>query len=335
MHEKGIIHNDLHPNNFLVKDDMIYALDGAAVKRISRSRIKTIPGLKNLSVLLCQVNRISDELLFDLVDVYAKTRDLKNIREATSTLQKFMAKSHQRMTNRYLKKIYRNSTEIISKKSFSSFMLCRRSYYTPEMASFLKNPDTAFHDSGKTILKAGNSATVIRYHIDGNDLVIKRYNMKNRRHALRRAFKKTRADISWRGAHLLMQNRINSSTPIAIMEIRFGPFRNKAYFICEYVKGKNVIDYFQNSKTEDIFKMAQSIIGVFLKFKSLMISHGDMKGTNMIIREGAPVLIDFDSMARHKMKTRFLHAHEKDVNRFLKNWQTNSDILKILKEIHL
>ena len=280
------------------------------------------------------MNRLSNDLFHDLVDVYAKTRNLNNVPKITAMLKKHIKKSHQRMTSRYLKKIYRNSTDIVCKKNFSSFMLCRRSHFTPEMASFLINPDTAFNGPGKTILKAGNSATVVRYRIDGLELVVKRYNMKNWVHTLRRAFKKTRADISWRSAHLLMQNRINTSRPLAMMEKRFGPFRNKAFFICEYVKGEDAIQYFQNADAECISQTAQSIMSVFSKLKSLMISHGDMKATNIIIQGGEPFLIDLDSMARHRIKTRFFHAHKKDINRFLKNWQDHPVILKLFKGMH-
>ena len=334
LHEKGIIHNDLHPDNFLVKDDIIYALDGAAVEQKSNTPLKTNVSLENLSILLSQVDLSKNDLFYDLVGVYTNIRNFKNVDGIEDKLKKYIAISRKRLTGRYLEKIYRNSTKILCKKSFSSLILCRREYLTPAMICFLNNPDVAFENPDQSLLKAGNSATVIRHNIDGIELVIKRYNMKNIIHAVRRAFKKTRADISWRSAHLLMKNRINTSRPVAMIEKRFGPFRNKAFFICEYIRGEDARHYFPNSGTEDASYMGQSIIRLFTRLKSLMISHGDMKATNIIIRDEEPFLIDLDSMTLHKRKARFLRAHKKDVNRFLKNWRNYPEISNVFKKLH-
>lgn len=334
MHETGILHNDLHPNNFLLKDEMIYALDGAAVEQISDTPLKKDVGLKNLSILLAQINITGNDLFYNLIEAYAERRNFKNVAGTAGKLEKLIAKNRKQMTDRYLKKIYRNSTQVVSRTSFSSSMLCRRKYYTPEMASFLKNPDVAFHDPGRSILKAGNSATVIRHNIDGIEIVVKRYNMKNSFHAMRRAFKKTRADISWRSAHLLIKNRINTSKPIAMKEKRFGPFRNKAFFVCEYIKGEDVRQYLLKAGVADASHMAEEIISLFTRLKSLMISHGDMKFSNIIIQNEEPFLIDLDSMAMHKLNARFFYAHKKDVNRFLKNWQDHPEILNMFNRLH-
>jgi tRNA A-37 threonylcarbamoyl transferase component Bud32 len=222
--------------------------------------------------------------------------------------------------DRYLKKIYRKSTETVCIKSFTSFLLCKRASYTPGMASFLKNPDVAFDRPGSTILKRGNSATVVRFKVDGLDFVVKRYNVKNHIHALKRAFKKSRADRSWRGAHLLLEYGIKTPKPVALKEIRLGPFRNRAYLICDYVEGISARDYFKAPQSKGEREPAHKIIRIFERLKSLQVSHGDMKDTNIIIQDGEPFLIDLDSMTAHKSRARFARARCKDVSRFMKNW---------------
>lgn len=333
IHHKGILHSDLHPDNFLLKNDTIYALDGASIKQISARPLKKHLSLENLSVMLSQINIQSKNLLYDLARAYAGIRKYNNISQVADTLEQLIKKSHGLRTVKYLKKIYRNSTKIICQKSFSSFLLCHRKYYTPEMESFLQNPDIAFDNPGASLLKAGNTATLVLYKIDGIELVVKRYNMKNRFHALRLAFKKSRADISWRSAHLLMKSRINTPKPIAIKEVRFGPFRNKAFFICEYIKGESARKFLCGAKAEDVKITSESIIEVFKKFKFLKISHGDMKATNIIIQDNTPYFIDLDSMSWHKSKFLFSHAWKKDINRFMKNWKNNFQIVELFKEL--
>ncbi len=333
IHQKGILHSDLHPDNFLLKNDTIYALDGASIKQVSTRPLKKDISLENLSIILSQINIQSKNLLYDLAMAYAGIRKYNNISQVADTLEKFIKKNHGLRTVKYLKKIYRSSTKIICQKSFSSFMLCHKKYYTPDMESFLQNPDIAFDNPGASLLKAGNTATIGLYKIDGIEVVVKRYNMKNKFHALRLAFKKSRADISWSSAHLLLKNRINTPKPIAIKEERFGPFRSKAFFICEYIKGESARNFFCNANANGDKIIAESIIDVFKRFKYLKISHGDMKATNIIIKDNKPFFIDLDSMHWHKSKLLFSHALKKDIDRFMKNWRHNLQIAGLFKEL--
>jgi tRNA A-37 threonylcarbamoyl transferase component Bud32 len=229
--------------------------------------------------------------------------------------------------------------EIISKKTFRYLTFCRQDRYTPEMKSFLEDPEIAFtgldDSSNNLLLKKGNSATIVRYKLDGHDLVIKRYNMKTRVHALRRAFKCTRANHSWHYAHIIKDIGIDTPLPIAIKEKRWGPFRNKAFFICEYVKGPTVLDYFQDPQFTDndksmIAKQITEMLGIL---KSSMISHGDMKATNIIIHKDKPFLLDLDSMVARRSKRRFIRAWKKDIKRFMKNWKDLPEISQLFNQL--
>ena len=334
IHQKGLIHNDLHPDNFLLKKETIYALDGASIRQVSATKpLKKKVSLKNLAVIISQINFVDSSLLYHLATAYAEERKYNKADQTARRLEIFIQKSHESRTAKYLKKIHRSSTQIVCKKSFSSFVLCQRKYYTSAMESFLQNPDMAFHNPGTSLLKAGNTATVVCYKIDGKQLVVKRYNMKNRFHALRLSFKKTRADISWRSAHLLLRNRINTPKPVAIKEIRFGPLRNRSFFIYEYIKGKNARQFFLDAKTEEAKILAESIINLFYKLKSLKISHGDMKATNIMIHDNKPFFIDLDSMRWHKRELRFSHAWEKDIKRFMKNWDKSPELAGLFKRL--
>jgi len=334
IHQKGLIHTDLHPDNFLLKKETIYALDGASIRQVSAAKpLKKETCLKNLAVIFSQINFVDSSLLYDLATVYAEERKYNRADQTARRLEIFIRKSHESRTAKYLKKIHRRSTQIVCKKSFSSFLLCQRRYYTSAMESFLQNPDMAFHNPGTLLLKAGNTATIALYKIDGKQLVVKRYNMKNRFHAFRMSFKTTRADISWRSAHLLLKNRINTPKPVAVKKIRFGPLRNRSFFIYEYIKGKNARQFFLDTKADEAETVAESIINLFYKLKSLKISHGDMKATNIIIHDNKPFFIDLDSMKWHKRELMFSHAWKKDMKRFMKNWDNRPEVAGLFKKL--
>lgn len=332
IHQAGFQHNDLHLDNFLVKDKTLYALDGAALEE-NPAPLDIRASLKNLAVLFAQ-REVRDKALFKaLVSVYCSTRGVECSNGLVSQLQQYIAEHQQNRTRRYLKKIYRASTETVCQKSFRSFILCKRTSYTPAMAAFLKDPDIAFDRSDTPMLKRGNTSSVVRFKVDGKDLVVKRYNVKNPVHGLRLAFKKSRADRSWFGAHLLLESGIRTPRPIAMKEARFGPLRNRAWLICDYVKGISAREYFQQPAFKDGNNPGQQILRMLEQLKSGRISHGDMKATNIIIHDGKAFLIDLDGITLHKTRACFARARRKDVKRFMKNWTRLPEVAKLFRTL--
>jgi hypothetical protein len=58
-----------------------------------------------------------------------------------------------------------------------------------------------------------------------------------------------------------------------------------------------------------------------------------MKGTNIIINQGRPVLVDLDAMCMHISRRRFDYAHKRDINIFLTNWPDTSDVSKLFRAL--
>ena len=210
-------------------------------------------------------------------------------------------------------------------------MLCKRAYDTPEMTAFLHNPDRIINDPKSLFLKKGNSSTVIRIKIDEHDLVVKRYNIKNISHRLRRFLRPSRALHSWKSAHLLQMLGIATPMPVAILERRFGYFRSKAYFVYEHIDGPNAIDFFNHGNEQQKLVVAKRILDIFKNLAIAKISHQDMKGTNIIIHQEHPVLVDLDAMSMHISRRRFVRAHQRDISIFLENWKTVPEIDAMFK----
>ena len=142
-------------------------------------------------------------------------------------------------------------------------MVCDRTYYDDAMAAFLNNPDAVLKDG--RILKDGNSSTVFLIDLSGRLLVVKRYNMKNMWHALRRSYRQSRAWVSWRNAHLLKSIGINTPNPVAMMEKRLGPLRSVSYILTEYIDGTDIYHLLNSDKAEEI-----DLIGLVKQFGELL-----------------------------------------------------------------
>ncbi len=56
-----------------------------------------------------------------------------------------------------------------------------------------------------------------------------------------------------------------------------------------------------------------------------------MKATNIIIHNYKPYLLDLDSMKAHKNKYMFMRAWQKDMKRFMKNWNDLPEINQLFE----
>ena len=226
-----------------------------------------------------------------------------------------------------------NRDDLFLHKSLRLFLVCSRKYYTPEMASFLSDPDKFLDDSSTRFFKRGRTSTVAMVVINDRPLVVKRYNIKGILHGIRRAFMITRAEHSWRNAMRLKEIGIKTPEPVGFVEKRFGLLRSTAYFINEFVEGPRAVDFFRKEAPKEKARVAAEIVEIFNKLKSFKISHGDMKATNILITNGRPSLVDLDAMRIHSINTLFKRAYRKDILRFFKNWRNIPQAKSLFEEI--
>jgi tRNA A-37 threonylcarbamoyl transferase component Bud32 len=247
-------------------------------------------------------------------------------------LTKEIRYQHKKNKKKYLKKIYRECSAFICQKSWNRFLVYDRSYNTEKMVRFLTDPD-ALIDMHR-LLKKGNTATVALVEVDGQCLVVKRYNIKNTWHALRRCSRPSRAWNSWRNAHRLVVLGIPTPKPIALLEKRWGPFRFQAYFITEYVDGINVYHLLHSESKKEIKHedLVEQFGNLLQKLANALISHGDFKATNFIFSGGELIVTDLDAMYEHRFATQFHRQFRKDCQRLMKNWTNLPKIYKMFRD---
>jgi len=334
MHQAGIKHLDLHLNNFLIKNDEIYTIDGTSIKWNKNSLpLKMGDRINNLALLFAQFTIPDYIIVSDLYAEYIKASGFNDTKDILEKLQLRIKRWRKWRINNYLRLNSKEYSELICGKSFTRFMLCKRAYDTPAMTAFLDDPDKIINNPKSLFLKKGNSSTVIRIKIDQHDLVVKRYNIKNIRHRSRRFLRPSRATHSWQSAHLLLMLGIATPMPVAMLERRFGYFRSKAYFVCEHIDGPNVIDFFNDGSLQQKRNVAKRISDIFKILAIAKISHQDMKGTNIIIHQKFPVLVDLDAMRMHISRRRFENAHRRDRSIFFENWKMSPEVDAMFKDL--
>ncbi|HLB57431.1 MAG TPA: lipopolysaccharide kinase InaA family protein, partial [Gammaproteobacteria bacterium] len=326
QHVLGILQRDLHLKNFLVTQRKIYTLDGASITTFGEPLDKKI-SLTNLGLFFAQLGVGTDDLQEDFFKYYAKLRGWPIKNSDLTTLRSIVIQSNQKRQQRFQKKVLRNCTAFSKTKTSKQWMMQDRGYLSSEFTQFLKNPDKAF-STASHLLKAGRTTSVAKIKINNHLFVVKRYNIKNSLHALRRCLRETRAVTSWRLAQQLRLFCIPTAKPVACIEYRFLGLRSKSYFIMEYIEGPHLGNYFSRYRYGDAEaeKVAERVVNLFKNLGELRMTHGDLKMTNILVANNHPVLIDLDGMIAHRSAASFRRAFKKEINRFMKNWEDQPDV---------
>lgn len=323
QHVLGLLQQDLHLKNFLTTRKQIYTLDGGGIQKFPDILDKN-QSMDNLGLFFAQLGVGSEHLQSSLFKIYAKSRGWRIKQADVDFLKALVIRKNKERWMRYQKKIMRTCSSFVRVNKLKQSYIYDREYKSNELLDLLQNPEGFFTLPSASMLKDGRSSTVIKVTVNGRELVVKRYNLKNAWHWLRRCLRATRAEVSWRLSQKLRLFGIATAKPVAYVENRFFGFRSTSYFVMEYVQGDNLGKYFSNPALKnaiDESKVAKMVVNTVLNLAKLKITHGDLKMTNILIEGEKPVLIDLDGMKEHATTFGFKRTFKKEIKRFMKNWQ--------------
>lgn len=320
-HSKGVIQRDLHINNFLLVGQQLCTLDGSDINSFDKDDESAV--CNNLAQLFAQFYPSYDKSIASALNTYFQHRQWTNKQNLLSKVITETLCEREKRKYDFMAKTRRECSLFCVKKTSSQWVVYAEKYHSNDLLNLIASPDD-FINTGQ-YLKQGKSSTVSIITVGEKKWVIKRYNIKDWKHFLSRALRPSRALKSWHNANLLKFYGIPSPDPVAIIEKCFGFVRKTAYFISEYVPGETYHDFLYLSGPTDEKKrsIAQSVCKLFRSLKKLNISHGDLKISNLMIKNDMVSLIDLDAMQQHTRQNNFQKSHKKDVKRFFKNWEND------------
>lgn len=322
LHNHGVVQNDIHLGNFLLSDQRLYTIDGGDIVKKSAPPLSEKPSLHNLGMFFAQFYPRYDEFVELVLPAYESVRGWKADSSRLAVVLRDIRKNREKRKQQCINKAFRECTRFICNSSFARFEVCERKACTPGMQQLISDPDKMIAE-GK-LLKDGNSSTVALVKVDGKDYVVKRYNFKHLRHRIRRLFRRSRAWHSWANACRMEFLGIRAVRPVALIEERFGPVRGVAYFVTEYVEGLDALKLLHSLKNPN--GEVEALSSLLLDLSESRISHGDLKATNFVMSSEGPVILDLDAMREHKNHDSFRRAFNRDVDRFMKNWQDHPEL---------
>ena len=325
MHALGLVQEDAHLGNFLLKNGWLYVIDGDAIRE------STSPAdcAANLALLFAQLQPPAEAALRPaLLAAYLSGNPGAAIDAAQ--LAAASARARQARLVDYLDKSLRDCSLFASARRLDRFFSIVRAEF-PLLAPLIHDPD-AWLAKGLP-LKRGRTATLSRVEVNGRQLVVKRYNIKGPGHALSRSWRPSRAWHSWLEGHRLNFLGIATPRPLALIEQRAGPLRGKAWLISDYCAGASLADRYPDPDTAPPAAELDAIGALLRQLVAARISHGDLKASNLLWCDGKPQLIDLDAMRQHTTDAAFRRAWRKDSERFLRNWPAGSALRRALEGV--
>lgn len=329
LHAHGLWQSDLHLDNLMRRQQRLYLIDGGGVraehtgKPLSRDIV-----LDNLALFFAQLPRTLEPFIEELLVSYLLVNDA-NALPVEALLSKIEAARRRRLTD-YLRKIGRDCTAFSVRRDRNGLVAVRRERQA-QLAALLMAPDRFVSDG--VSLKQGASATVARIDVDGSPLVVKRYNIKGLAHWLKRCWRPSRAWHSWVEGHRLILSGIATPQPLAVIETRRLGLRSRSFLITEYVAGQDIIarfgPYMDGAPPEHELQALEQLLQALIRER---ISHGDLKGTNLLWQDDRWVLIDLDALHQHRGFETFRQAFAKDRARLLRNWPVDSALYRLLDQ---
>ena len=328
LHAAGYGHADLHLGNVLLAGGRSYLIDGDAVQAFpADAGARAKAQLANLALCLVQLPLWTVPWWAQGLKVYAAAGAAVPAREALDVAVRL---ARGRRLRRFLSKTGRDCSEFSIERRLSRVVGCVR-VLRETLLPLLGAPD-AWVAQG-AMLKDGGTCTVVRAMAGNLDCVVKRYNLKNLRHALSRSWRPSRAWHSWRAGHLLRHLGVATPEPLAVLEERFGPLRRRAFLVTRHCPGRSLQEQLDAGRKPDR-EEAAALLELFSALHSMRIEHGDLKATNLLWLDGQLWVIDLDAMHRHASTTSYLRAWRRDRRRFLANWPEGS-VLRCWLETNL
>ncbi|MEZ5490055.1 MAG: lipopolysaccharide kinase InaA family protein [Gammaproteobacteria bacterium] len=327
-HQQGLWQQDIHLGNFMALDGTMYLLDSAEFKSENPGMLLSeAQRLSNLALFFAQFSVYRDPRVRVMVEAYNSELPGNGAIADITNLQALIRQARERRLDKYQSKLFRETSAFHVEHRRDRRLLCNRKIMSEEFRDFLQNPDSYLEQG--TLLKGGNTTTVGQVAVGGTDYVLKRYNIKNRLHGLRRMLRASRASRSWRSGLVLEMLGVTTARPLLMLEKRQAWYlRRESYILYELVKGQTVPEVLGSAGlSPQVRDRIFESFGQFLEvLRRYMISHGDLKASNFIYANDELVLLDLDATTRHSLRLTFRRAFRKDLERFLKNFSEDSGL---------
>lgn len=153
-------------------------------------------------------------------------------------------------------------------------------------------------DEAQGRFRTHKRSTVVRATLAGTDVVIKRFNPQTLAKRMKLLVLPNPALRAWRNAAVVTGCGLHTARPIGCISRRDGNGLLRHYLITDYLSGPSAEAYFRDETIPAAARAAaaERILEALRTLHQAGYVHGDLKGRNIILQDGAPCFIDLDSL---------------------------------------
>jgi tRNA A-37 threonylcarbamoyl transferase component Bud32 len=269
MHDRGVVQQDLHLANILVRREPF------------ELRLVDLHGTQ----VYPQLNAEDRARNLALLRVFLPIKLPPQIEELSRRLRQSMLRERSR-------RCLRQNREF-ARQTYSGLEWQQRVPLDERARRIVASPDR-FLEKGATLLKAGRSATVG----SGDGFVLKRFNLRRPGRLIKDLFRRSPAMAAFRKAYHLELLGIPTARPVAAAEHRVFRFLVRSYFLMEEIPGAVSLAERLKSGSGADRRMIERLGELIGRLHREGLSHRDLKTNNILFdAQGEPYLIDLDGLA--------------------------------------
>ena len=316
QHNRGILQDDLHLGNFLVLGRKFYPIDAGRMRFIKQHPEKS-KSLDQAAVLISSIGLDEAIDIEKLLYEYARTRGWTFNQNDFDSFKKKLFFYRNKAVANWVKKCLRTSKRNIRFKGKGFRGVFKRIFLEGISADGFNTNIDRLMDTGQ-ILKRGNTCYVSRFNLIGSDIVVKRFNHKGFIHSLRNTIRRCRAKYCWIEANRLLVSGIATPAALGYFEKRRFGILWCSYYISQYIDGPSFYELLRDSNISRDLKA--KAIGqakwLLWQLKENMISHSDLKQSNILFDNNGAKIIDLEAIKAHKSGIACQRRLKKSIIRF-------------------
>ena len=339
IHENGLNHRDLYLCHFHIEKlseqfgEKIYLIDlhrGQIRKKVPlRWAIKDIGGLLH-SILPFGISEMD---CYRFLMVYFDC----SFKELMKEKKDFIKRARFRAYSMYMKPLLQeinisregplNKDSIYRKCKGKNFRwIGKKDLLSKEIEEALGDLDKVMLSGN--IIKKESGHFIVSISLGGKEFFIKKYQIKNKIHYLRKFFSKSRAKVSWVAIHWLRAVNIRTAEPVVLYEC-FNSFSvTDSYLITEKIEGEILSEACKKDKKYLI--IVSKIQALFKRLRWIGFNHGDAKTSNFFLDEDKLVVFDLDGSKKQVIEYVRNRKINKDIKRMLRSVKENSTLHSLL-----
>jgi tRNA A-37 threonylcarbamoyl transferase component Bud32 len=323
-HQAGIIQDDLHMGNFLLRGESIYSLDGDQVRSYAQPIGKKL-SMEKVAEFFSNFSPIHDNEIGVYYQLYCSERGYDMTEKDTLKLLRMVKRMRKRHLVKYMRKIFRSRDPFLVHKTHDYFSVRDLWAWDDQFSTVCNYPEDFISESNIQQIEKDCSKHV---STDAGPLILYCSRILGKPLMSRRGI----IDRRWRNALRLNRLGIHTLRPIALIKKRGMGREWRAYLIVASCEGTMARDFFASDTVseDDKDSVVEQIAKAFFAMKQTGISIRGIHSTNILISDLKPIFLYVAQLNQMLFARRSSAAN--GIWEFLQEWDNDSGIRRLFFE---